>query len=580
MVKAIVKKKWYWILTVLIIIGELGIFLIAGEQHTYIGIHDNLDIHITDYKLLKDNHAFFVQKADMPLLGGISRDFLLSEFYLYSLLYFILPTFSAYITGYFLKIVIALCGGYLLGKDILKEKFKEVEWIVVLGSLTYGLLPLYPAFSFSFASIPLLIYLIRRLEKNDGKRYYLYLFLYPVVSYFTFFGPFIVGYFTIYFIYESIKTRKFKTNLLLGICLLSLGYILIEYRLFRLIFLSGEPTIRNTMVFLNRDMLGIIKLIFDGFVNSMFHCEDLHKIVVLPIVFISLIVVNVGYIKRGERKLILKDRINQVFLLIFANCLVYGLRECRIFRETFYKLLPPLNGWQFDRTIFFNPFLWYLEIVLIAIRVVRTKFRILAPVVIGVVFIIVIGTQSLYNDFYNTIYVNAYRIVKGTESETLSYGEFFSTKLFEEIKEDIDYKGEYAIAYGYHPAVLTYNKIATLDGCLSHYYQSYKEKFREIIAPALDESDIARKYYDEWGGRAYIFSTTTESVWLPLRTKEVSDHNIYIDIDAFEKLGGKYIFSRITIDNASDLGLICINSYTEDSSPYTIWVYRYEGGNS
>jgi hypothetical protein len=215
-----------------------------------------------------------------------------------------------------------------------------------------------------------------------------------------------------------------------------------------------------------------------------------------------------------------------------------------------------------------------LEIALIAIRAVRQRVKAVPPIVVGVTFLVVVGTQTLYNDFYNTIYVNAYRIIKGKESETLSYGEFFSTKLFEEIKADIDYNGEYAVAYGYHPAVLTYNKIATLDACLSHYYQSYKEDFREIIAPALDRSDDAREYFDGWGGRAYIFSPTTESIWLPSRTKEVTDHNLYIDSEAFRKLGGRYVFSRIELDNADDLGLILINSYTEASSPYTIWVYK------
>lgn len=150
------------------------------------------------------------------------------------------------------------------------------------------------------------------------------------------------------------------------------------------------------------------------------------------------------------------------------------------------------------------------------------------------------------------------------------------SNLFDAIKEDINYNGEYSVAYGYHPAVLTYNGISTLDGCLSHYYQSYKEAFREVIAPALEESDVAREYFDEWGGRAYIFSPTTESVWLPERTKTVADNRLVIGTDAFKALGGKYVFSRIKIDNADIIGLKLINSYTEDSSPYTIWEYKTE----
>ncbi|SFU98366.1 hypothetical protein SAMN02910342_02738 [Butyrivibrio sp. INlla21] len=50
----------------------------------------------------------------------------------------------------------------------------------------------------------------------------------------------------------------------------------------------------------------------------------------------------------------------------------------------------------------------------------------------------VCGTQSLYNDFYNTMYTNAYELIKHRESESLSYGEFYSEKLFDRIKKKPD----------------------------------------------------------------------------------------------------------------------------------------------
>jgi hypothetical protein len=572
-IKNQVYKNWYWIFAFGILLVELIVFLSAGEQHTYIGIHDNLDIHIADYELLRNNNAFFSQSKILPFLGGINRDYMLSEFYLYSLLYVIFPNFAAYIAGYFLKIVIALFGGYLLGKDILKETFDRNKWIIVLISLTYGLLPLYPAFSFSFSSIPFLIYIIRKLQNGEGKRYYLYMFLYPMVSYFTFFGPFIMGYYLVYIVYMIIKTKKIPKSLIGGIILLGAGYVLIEYRLFRLIFFSGETTIRDAMVFADQDIMGIVKLIIDGFVNNMFHCEDLHRIVVLPLVLVYLIILNCKYIRGRKYKSMISDSFNRIFLLIVFNCIVYGLQECGPFRELFFNLIPPLRGWQFDRTIFFNPFLWYLEGGIIVYRIYNSERKKLSVAVMILMMISVMGSQSLYNDFYNTLYVNAYRITKHTESETLSYGEFYSKELFTKIKEDIGYNGEYSVAYGFHPAVLTYNGISTLDGCLSHYSQDYKDRFRNVIKPALDNSEVARKYYDDWGGRAYIFSDTTESVWLPCRNKIVNDNNLRIDSNAFGELNGKYIFSRIEITNSKELKMHLINVYSDDESPYTIWLY-------
>lgn len=575
-IKEKIYKNWYGFFVFGILLIELIVFFLAGEQRTYIGIHDNLDIHIADYELLKINNAFFSQTKTLPFLGGISRDYLLSEFYLYSLLYAIFPNFVAYIIGYFLKILIALMGGYLLGKDILKENFDRNKWIIVLISLTYGLLPLYPAFSFSFSSIPFLIYTIRKLQNNEGKRYYLYLFLYPMISYFTFFGPFIIGYYFVYIIYRMIKTKKIPKSLIGGIILLGISYVLIEYRLFRLIFLSGETTIRDAMVFADQDIIGVVKLIIDGFVNNMFHCEDLHRIFVLPLVIVYLLILNCKYIYSKNYKGIINDNFNRIFILIIFNCIVYGLQEFGPFRELFFKLIPPLKGWQFDRTIFFNPFLWYLEGGIIVYRIYNSKLKKLSVAIMLLMMILVMGTQSLYNDFYNTLYVNAYRLVKNTESETLSYGEFYSKGLFATIKEDIGYDGEYSVAYGFHPAVLTYNGISTLDGCLSHYSQNYKDKFRNVIKPALDNSEVARKYYDDWGGRAYIFSGTTESIWLPTRSKIVDDCNLMIDSTAFSELDGKYVFSRIEIMNEKELRLHLVNVYADEESPYKIWLYALD----
>ena len=567
------KIPWYFGIVIVITILELATFLIAGPDHTYIGIHDNLDIHIADYQIMRLNNAFFSHDQIMPILGGIDRKFLLSEFYLYSFLYMILPNFAAYITGYFLKIAIALFSGILLGKDILQDDYDEYAWLVVLGSFIYGLLPLYPAFSFSFASLPLLIYLLRKITKDEGIRYYVLLFFYPVLSYFTFFGPFIIGYILVYFIYRSIKDRKVNIPLIISMFLLSLSYILIEYRLFLLIFSGGQKTIRDTMVIENYNFMQILKTIGDVFLRNMFHCEDLHRFVVLPIVIISVIIVNFYHIKDKDYKKLLTDPINLVLYFIIFNCIVYGLYYCQIVRTLFETVFSPLKGWQFNRTLFFNPFLWYLEIVIIAYRLCKQSKK--APVLmILLVLLSVIGNQSLYNDFYNTVYVNTWQIVKSKKSETLSYSEFYSPDLFAKIKKRIGYNNEYSVAYGFHPSVLSYNGIATLDGCLSYYYQDYKEDFRKVIAPALSENETAQKYYDEWGARAYIFSGTVDSIWSPTRTKNVDDRRLLIDAEAFKKLNGKYIFSRIDLSNNEELGLKLLGKYTEKSSPYSIWLYE------
>ncbi len=98
-----------------------------------------------------------------------------------------------------------------------------------------------------------------------------------------------------------------------------------------------------------------------------------------------------------------------------------------------------------------------------------------------------------------------------------------------------------------------------------------------MIAPALTESDAGRIYFDDWGARAYIFSGTDENIWNPRRTINVTDKRLLIDPDAFEELGGEYLFSRIEICNAAELGFTFVGKFEDEQSPYTIWVWRRSG---
>ena len=105
---------------------------------------------------------------------------------------------------------------------------------------------------------------------------------------------------------------------------------------------------------------------------------------------------------------------------------------------------------------------------------------------------VILLTPSKYNDWYTTCHNKALELIKGRVYDEMNYKEFYSVDLFQEIKEDIGYTGEWSVAYGIHPAVLEYNGIATLDGYLGFYTQQYKEDFRKIIAPALERIEASR----------------------------------------------------------------------------------------
>jgi len=578
-------EYWYLILIVVLLSAEGIVFFGFGDKN-YITIHDNLDLFIPHLNMLKLSGTFFTQGDTLPVLGGVTRNNFGSEFYLYNLLFAFLPAYYAYITGYFLSIAVSMISVYLLAKDVMPE-YKTYRPFILLFGMIYGILPVFPTYGLAFASIPLVVLILRKIYRKKNVCYYMLLFFYPAVSYFSYFGFFILGYLVLFILGDWLHKRRPNTGLLIAVPVLFAGYALLEYRLFSSMLFSDTVTIRSTMNMGDLNFREIMSTIWDGFINSTFHAGDSHKYFVLPVVLLAFILQNSLYIKRKEWKKITSDIFNLLFLFILFNSVIYGIYYFKPLRDLITKLLPPLEGFQYYRTIFFNPFLWYVLLFLVVKRLYEkglhgrsphdkktAVFKIAAEAVSVTALLVVIFTPANYNDFYNTCYYNAYQLIKQKPVDMLNYHEFYSEELFTLIKEDIDYDGEYAAAYGFHPAVLTYNGISTLDGYLGMYSQEYKENFRKIIAPALERSGYYRNYFDTWGARAYIFPGFDANSYLPSKNLTLPDSNLYIDTDAFKALNGVYLFSRFELANADELALTLVGEYREESSPYVIYVYR------
>ncbi len=554
------------------------VFFICGEK-SVIAVHDNLDLFIPQFQMMKDTGTFFSHGKDVPFLGGISRDVLPSEFSLYTVLYMLLPAYPAYVIGYLLKIVIAVFSCILLAGDVCGENYEAYKPLAWVLGLSYGALNVFPAFGIPFASIPLALWLLLRIYREPKIKWYVFLFFYPMLSYFSYFGLFILAYMSLAFLWLWIRDKKFPGRILPAICILSAGCIACEYRLFGTMLFGDEETIRTTMEAGSLTAGEIITTIGEVFAKGMFHAESVHTYLVLPVCILYFFYLNISYLRNKNSKGIFHDLYNLVMLIIVFNSAVYGIYYWEGFRGLVEKLCPPLTGWQFNRTVFFSPFLWYAAFFLVLKRLYESSshqkvMKAAANLLAVAALLLIVLTNTRYNDLYHTCLDQAYRLAKGAPSNQLGFGEFYSEGLFEEAKADIGYEGEWSAAYGFYPAILEYNGIATLDGYLGFYSQDYKEAFRKIIAPALERVEESREYFDTWGARASLYSGTDISIVSATRDYHVTDNEIYIDTDAFKALGGRYIFSRIELSNDKEAGLALIGSYTHKKSPYSLYVYK------
>lgn len=579
--RRLVEQKWfiwltkYWFFFPItgFLLLTAGVFFGCGE-HSYIAVHDNMDLFLAQYQMLKNTGSFWKHGVEVPFLGGISRDNLPSELSLYSMLYMVFPTYTAYVLGIIGKIILGIFSFRLLAKELYPDQYKMYRPVIYMVGFAYGIIWFFPAFGFAFASIPLCVYLLIKIYRQQGRWWYLALFAYPLVSYFSYHGIFILGYLVIAVLWLSIRDRKIAKSLVAALFVLAAGYVVCEYRLFGQMLLSDEVTIRSTMANPSLTLTEAAAEAADVWKNGIFHADGVHGKVVLPICLVYFALQNLCYLLKKQWRRIFHDPFNFVMLFLVFNSVVYGLYDFEPLRSLVETLLPPLQGWQFNRTIFFNPFLWYCALFLILIRLYDSGIVMqwAANIVICLAVLVVILTPTRYNDLYAT----CCNQLRGFEIDEYNYEQFYAADLFDQIKEEIGYDGEWSVAYGMHPAVLEYNDIATLDGYLGFYSQQYKEEFRKIIAPALERVEASRIYYDDWGARVYLYSGTDESVVSSAKTVYATDRTLYIDAEAFKALGGTYIFSRIEVSNTEELGLVRLGTYTAEDGSCTVYVYEAE----
>ena len=165
--KAAIKRN-FSILIVMIFVAAVAVFYCVIGENSYIAVHDNLDLFVAQFAMLRNTGTFFAHNVAAPFLGGVSRDVLPGEFSLYTILYVIFPPFTAYVVGYIAKVLIAVVSMRLLVKDIISvrsdrknilgdntdDNDKSKLGMATLVGLLYGVLNMFPAFGIAFSSIP------------------------------------------------------------------------------------------------------------------------------------------------------------------------------------------------------------------------------------------------------------------------------------------------------------------------------------------------------------------------------------------------------------------------------------------
>jgi len=575
-------------------------------QNSLIAIHDNLDSTVPWVKMLKDNGLLLALDSPTNCLGKMSTAYFSIPFDLPLVPYLFFDTFTAYLIGNVLiKILVGYCSMFFLLRRVFPDE--ENAAVIKLVSLCFALLPVAPGFGLALDSMPLLCYffcVIKEWTPAKIDTRVLLLVFFPLLSSFPMAGFFLLCLWALGSAVLWLYTRRFHWNLAVGLVSLTIGYVLVDLKLFYAKFVLQEPLNRVLMltsqdrVSFGQAMQSAPADFFYGGADWDYHAPVFAFKVIFPAVFVTLFIIGIVILYKLARDAYEKTA-EKLAAYALAALALLGISIIFSLIGTLYNsseavawvgaVLPFLKGFNWGRFSFLNRTVLYVLFALILIMFLQCKrVKYLAYVIAYVqifviLFVFMDHTRFFNNNDENVYFFNQYnnftynfrkllRQAFNIPDNGISYTEFFAESFFHDIQVDLKYQGEGVAAFGYHPGVLMYNGFSTIDGYNNAYPLRYALAFREIIAPQLALNAVHKEYYDTWAGRMYLFNDEVSE--MPSRARVNTPVTLHINVEAFRKLGGRYILSRARIGNAEDLGLQHIRHYSNDNSIYEIFVYE------
>lgn len=529
-------------------------FLLGEDAH--MRVHDNLDSNIAWYKVITRSGELFgpIDAVIPQIANGLPRNAFGTEFSGIVWLHALFPSIYAYGLSQTITRVFAFIGMYLLlRKYVIPER--KWMWIRVGTSLAFALTPFWPSGMLSTLGMPLALWAF--LNIRAGERSWVN---YIVLTLLPFYSSFVLGFFFflsalgIWWLVDVIRGKGWNWRFFFAIAYMAAIYLAMDYRFVHSLLFSDEPTSRDEYFHARLPMWRVIRLIVKNYVLGHTHVMTVHGLVILPVTLMALYIV-------WKKKLWQREK-----LFIFLHVLNVALSAWYAF--WFYKGWVPLTE-RFDILDKFN----------------FARFHFLRPMVIYVLFAVslkILWQQGVLWKNVCFAALAAQFVVLAAFNEEIahrnkpSFREFYAEKQFQEIKEYIGRPVHtYRVAsIGIHPAIAQYNGFYTLDTYNNFYPLSYKRKFRQMIAKELEKDKKLREYFDEWGGRCYIFVDELGKHYMFKKHSKRTIQRLQLNTAVFREMGGRYIFSALPIENAKQNQLALEKVFRSKQSAWTIYLYK------
>jgi hypothetical protein len=550
------KQRIYIGVSLLIIILWVSPYFILGEN-AHMRVQDNLDSNIAWYKVLKESGQLFGPlNAHIPQIinGQMRRDAFYSQFYGIVVLFSVFPPLIAYGLSQLITRIGAFAGMYLLLKHhLIKEK--DYSLIQAGTALTFALTPYWPSGMLSILGMPLALWAFLNIRNGSRSwKNFAVLTVLPFLSSFVLGFCFFLTVLGIFWVVDVWRTKKWNWLFLFTIFYMACIYLLIDYRLVVSMIMPSGLTNRNEFYESTLTLIDSLQLTVKNYVVSHNQDRTISAVIIMPLTLIALMIVLVKKNWRKEKVFIALHILNFVLSLWYAFWFYKGWQPLK----DHFAILTTFN---FARFHYLRPGIIYV-LFAISLRIIWNlgKWgRGAAGIMIAAQLYMLIPTNEQIN-----------------YSDDPSYKQYFAQQEFSDIKKYIGLpQSQYrVVSIGIHPDIAQYNGFYTLDTYNNFYPLTYKHQFRKIIAPELNKSAELKSYYDQWGGRCYIFVSELGEHYMFSKYSSQQIKHLQLNTAVLKQMGGKYILSAVPIMNAKENHLAFEKSFESKDSYWKIYLYK------
>nr|WP_096190939.1 DUF6044 family protein [Neobacillus soli] len=527
------------------------------QENAHIRVHDNLDSNLAWYKVLaRSGEMFGLVNANIPQIinGTLPRNAFGTEYSIIVWLYKLFPTMIAYALSQALTRIVAFFGMYWLLK---KHFLPEEKWLFLQigAALAFALTPFWPSGMLSTLGMPLALWALLTIRNGEGTwKEYLVLTLLPL------YASIVLGFFFfltamgLFWLTDCLRGKGWNLRFLFAIVYMTVIFMLVEYRLVSSFLVTGEPNSRDEYFHAELSFWRAARLALKNFLLGHTHVMTVHTLFILPATIIAIYFVFFKKLWKQEK----------LFVFLFLVNILLSIWYAFWFYEGWLPLTKRfhfLDTFNFARYHFLRPLVIYAGFAL-ALKVISLQGLGWAKTakwiaVFQILFLCLFNDEIIYRQ-------------KPTVKQ------FYAEALFEEINDHIALpKEEYRVAsIGIHPAIAQYNGFYTLDTYNNFYPLSYKHQFRKIIEKELAKNKTIRKYFDQWGGRCYIFTAQLGKRYMIKKDSKRHLKNLELHTDVFKEMGGRYIFAALPIDNAEQNQLALDKVFVSKTSAWKIYLYK------